>query len=204
MKLIITSNSSIDMIAAELNGNEPGLVVLPEGCWDGNERVPDEFIDATRERRVSIIGTMCTGQGYDVAYLLKGGSVKPVAIYFQGLGETTKSGILRMHAEFEAPHDVSPTNDPILAIIRQCSEIYSGSAPSNRKVDLLCVPSSIDHALHDGTRKIIVDNHRASVSERTLMLQPVLSDIYGSGIFRLPDFKRFGEQKDQYIVHSYS
>lgn len=204
MKIISSSKSDLSVVESELNGNEPAIIVLPEGSWNGNQAVPNEHAAATLEYRVSLIGTKDSGRGFDVAYVVRRGQVIPVSIYPRdNTGNREQSNFRELYLALNKPHEISPVSDmPVWAIIRQCSEIYR-PMEAKRKVDLICVSSSIDHTANHPTKDLLFEKNRRNISGGTLLVQSVLNDIAGTDVFQFPSFARLGKQVDGYKVHKY-
>jgi len=205
MKIISSSNSDLGIVEKELAGNEPGIIVLPEGCWDGYQGIPNEHLIATLEYRVSFIGTRSSGRGFDVAYVVKKGHVTPAGVYLRDdITARDLSSFGKLYLALNEPHEISPTDDPISAIIKQCSEIYRNPVRNDCKVDLICVPSAMDHVTSQATKKLFLEVNGRNISENTLFVQAVLNDIAGTDIFQLPHFGKLGNNLDGYKVHKYS
>lgn len=205
MKIISESQPRLYSIEMELAGNEPGIVVLPEGSWDNPDGVKfKDFLAATLDYRVSIIGTRKGRQEFDIAYVLIAGKAKPVGVYIHDDLGSGSQNAKDLYSNLSRPHNVSPTKDPILALIKQCSEIHASPLADDCKVDLVCVPSSIDHTVNNDTRDLIIRINRRNISENSLFVQAVSEDINGTGIFRLPSFDVIGKKHNGYAVHQYS
>ena len=205
MKIISSSKSDLSIVEKELAGNEPGIIVLPEGCWDGYQGIPNEHLIATLEYRVSLIGTRSSGRGFDVAYVVMKGHVTPTGIYLRDAITARDLGSFgRLYLALNKPHEISPTEDHILAIIKQCSEIYKNPVRDERKVDVICVSSAMDHTADQPTKELFLEANGKNISENTLLVQAVLDDIAGTDIFQLPHFGKLGNKLNGYKVHKYS
>lgn len=200
MKIISAQYPVLEPVERELKGNEPGILVLPEGSWDVvNGLKFEDFLAATLDYRVSVVGTRKEREEFDVAYFLRGGKAEPAAIYPHD-GAEQNATIRDLCLRFNRVHDISPTRDSVLSIIKQCSEIYSPLA-SEDKVDLMCVPSSIDHTIYSSGRALLLDVNRRNIGENSLLVQAVLHQSEGTGVFQLPDFKKLGRKVDGYSVY---
>ena len=206
MKIIATQSYNINLVNDELRGNEPGIVVLPEGCWDRSDVVPEDIIKNTLEYRVSIIGTKSTAEGFDVTYLVRHGEVQPLSVYLRSSVHKFKMDSFReLYKTLNKIHEISPTQDLIWAIVRQCNGVYD-PVNDTKVADLICVPSAMDHTKYEGTRELIVEANKNNIKENsTLMVQAVLNDLRGTDVFSLPAFERFGVNKQSsYKVHTYA
>lgn len=206
MKIISTSNPDLSIIKNEFADDESCVIVLPEGSWDGHQNIPDECLSATLEHRISVIGTMNTSRGFDVAYVVRNGQAFPAGICQRDIIPVHEiKNVGNLYLALNKPHEISPEEDaPILAIIRQGIEIYDNPVNGKSRVDVICLPSAIDHLLDKGDRDSLMGVNGKNISEKTLLVQAVLDDIAGTDIFQLPDFKRLGKPRDLYKVYEYS
>lgn len=202
MKIISSSKSELSTIVEkELRGNEPAIVVLPEGSWDGHESIPKDIVTTTEDYRLSIIGTKGSKRGFEVVYLVSKGSVVPLGIYLTD-GKLPNDGVRRLAVGLNRVYNISPTIDVISAIIKQCSEIYGNPINENTTVDLICLPSAIDHTQY--TKNLLVAVNKHNISDSTLLVHAVLGDTKGTDIFQLPNFVRLGQKPNGYAVYQYS
>lgn len=206
MKIISSSKPDLGIIKKELADNELCVIVLPEGSWNGHQDVPDEYLNATLEHRISVIGTMDTGRGFDVAYVVRNGQAFPAGIYLRdNITADEIKNIRDLHSSLNKPHEISPAEDAhILAMIKQYSEIYLNPVSEKRIVDVICLPSAIDHTFRETTRYFLMRVNKRNISEKTLLVQAVLDDIAGTDIFQLPGFKRLGGSRGMYKVYEYA
>lgn len=204
MKIITTSFYNLELIGEELRGNEPGIVVFPEGCWDGSTNVPRNARDITLEYRVSLIGTKKTTGRFDVAFLVNKGKVVPVGVYIRDSKLQKPPSIDNLYSSLNTLHDISPIEEQILAIVRQCSGIYE-PVNDDRVTNLVCVPSTIDHTFYEETKSLIIDANRTNLTPSTLFVQSVLNNTHGTDVFKMPAFDRTQTDKTKgYAVLDYS
>ena len=164
MKLIASSKPGLSMIERELKGNEPGIALLPEGIWDGGTSIPDEVLQLTLDYRVTIIGTRKTELGFDVVYFVRDGIAVPAGVYLKDNMSYRYLNAYRLFHALNTVHDVSPCGEPVTAIIKQCSEVFTNPPQSVNGVDLICVPSSIDHTRYESVRNLLFKANRKSIS----------------------------------------
>lgn len=204
MKIITTPIYNLELIGEELRGNEPGIAVFPEGCWDGSATVPKTARDTSLDYRVSLIGTKKVIESFDVAFLVKGGKVIPVGVYVRDSESGRTSSIEELYSRFNILHDISPSEDTILAIVKQCSSIYE-PVSDTRAADLICVPSSLDHTLYEETKSLIRDATKTNLISSTLFVQAVLDNFRGTDVFTMPSFERAATTRTKgYAVFDYS
>lgn len=191
----ISKPEKLEHILKKETGKIGMIVILPEGSFENHET--EHLINLSQKYNATLIGTLKDEEyGFQKAVIVRRDGTQDAQYnYPVDYGDHTIEEIRKKESLFKEQdkvYDVSPHEEEVKALIRICAD-YVVPTEVKEKIDLLIIPSSIDHS----------DNFNISQFERiskenTLIIYSIKDNISG-GIFDI-NLNRVGETKKGYHV----